>query len=129
MQIKKYTPDIVSCTDGTWAECVEEPDGDYVRNTDHLEVIDAIERAADARWAARVRLLDKALRVALGHLTPQQPGDSRAVDDWFVACAAVQCEIDDADGKIENCLDAALASLPQAAIITENPDDENGVSP
>ena len=58
--------------------------------------------------AARTRLLEKALKVAMGHLAPHQPDDSSAVDDWFLACAAVQAELDDADGRIEACLDAAL---------------------
>lgn len=59
----------------------------------------------------RVTALEKALSVAMWHLAPMQPGDSRAVDDWFVACAAVQCDLDDSDGKINACLDTALAAL------------------
>lgn len=65
------------------------------------------EREPVPEIAARTRLLEKALKVALGYLAPQQPGDSRAVDDWFVACAAVQAELDDTDGRIERCLDDA----------------------
>jgi hypothetical protein len=58
---------------------------------------------------ARILILEKSLDVALKFLTPFQPGDSRAVDDWFVALASVQAKLDDTDGRIEACLDAALA--------------------
>lgn len=58
---------------------------------------------------ARILILEKSLDVALKFLTPFQPGDSRAVDDWFVALVSVQAKLDDTDGRIEACLDAALA--------------------
>ena len=48
-----------------------------------------------------------ALNVALKHITPHLPGDSRAVPDWFVACAAVQCGLKDRDGGIKECLEKA----------------------
>lgn len=57
--------------------------------------------------AENQRLLD-ALSVAMKKLTPGIPGDSRAVPDWFVACAAVQCGLDDDDGRVAECLRAAL---------------------
>lgn len=60
---------------------------------------------------ARVRLLEKALSVTMKMLTPYQPGDSRAVDDWFVACAAIQCDLTGNLEEVEACLDAAM-SLP-----------------
>ena len=53
-------------------------------------------------------LLRKALDVCLNKLYPDQPGDSRAVDNWFVACAAVACDLEDIDGTIELCLDKEL---------------------
>ena len=68
---------------------------------------------------ARILILEKSLDVALKFLTPFQPGDSRAVDDWFVALAAVQAKLNDPDGRIEACLDAALAM----------PDPEPGPAP
>lgn len=49
-----------------------------------------------------------ALNVTMKMLFPYQPGDSRAVDDWFVACAAVQCGLNDYDGRIKKCLEDAL---------------------
>lgn len=64
-----------------------------------------------------------ALNVTMKMLAPFQPGDSRAVDDWFVACAAVQCDIKDAEGKIKKCLEQTLLlpdfiPEPQPIIIT-----------
>lgn len=59
--------------------------------------------------STREERLEKALSVALKFLSPDLPGDSRAVPDWFVACAAVQADLPDEDGKIEACLDEALA--------------------
>ncbi len=68
---------------------------------------------------ARILILEKSLDVALKFLTPFQPGDSRAVDDWFVALASVQANLGDPDGRVEACLDAALAM----------PDPEPGPAP
>lgn len=57
---------------------------------------------------AENKRLKYALDVAMKKLAPDMPGDSRAVPDWFVACAAVQCGLDDDDGKVIDCLRAAL---------------------
>jgi hypothetical protein len=84
----------------------DEPDWSVV---DKWEAVVAALHAPEPAPAARIRLLEKALAVTMRMLSPQQPGDSRAVDDWFVACAAIQCELTDTDGKIEKCLDDALS--------------------
>jgi hypothetical protein len=71
---------------------------------------------------ANLLLHRKALSVAMRYLAPLQPGDSRAVDDWFVACAAVQCDLTDHDGAIERCLDAAMLypepQRPEPVVVT-----------
>lgn len=56
----------------------------------------------------RIKMLETALGVAMQKLAPDMPGDSRAVPDWFVACAAVLADISDEDGKIEQCLNENL---------------------
>lgn len=57
----------------------------------------------------REELLEKALSVALKFLSPDLPGDSRAVPDWFVACAAVLAEANCRMDETIACLDEALA--------------------
>lgn len=56
----------------------------------------------------RIETLEKALGVAMKQLSRDIPGDSRAVPDWFVACAAVLAGFDDQDQKIEQCLNENL---------------------
>jgi len=52
---------------------------------------------------ARVTELEAALNVTMYELSHDLPGDSRAVPDWFVACAAVQSKLPD-DGKVAQIL-------------------------
>ena len=47
--------------------------------------------------ADRIEELELALSVSMSALAPDMPGDSRAVPDWFVACAAVQSRITSCD--------------------------------
>lgn len=56
------------------------------------------------------RLRD-ALRLALSWLSLNEPGDSRAVSDEFVAMAAVSCGLGDAasDAVIQNALSKVRA--------------------
>ena len=74
----------------------------------NVETESAALYSAQPSLDANLLLHRKALSVAMRYLAPLQPGDSRAVDDWFVACAAVQCDLTDHDGAIERCLDAAM---------------------
>lgn len=68
----------------------------------------------------REELLEKALSVALKFLSPDLPGDSRAVPDWFVACAAVLAEANCRMDETIACLDEALA-LPDLEPSTDQP--------
>ena len=92
--------------------------GPYMRNAKDGNYVSA-QRAAQKINAqqAEIEMLRLALDVAMGFHAPNVPGDSRAVPDWFVACAAVQCSLKDSDGKIKECLIAAekiTQTLPAA---------------
>jgi hypothetical protein len=63
----------------------------------------------------REKLLAAALDVAMGHHAPDMPGDSRAVPDWMVACAAVQANLNDDDGRIADCLTEEQSRFPLPA--------------
>lgn len=74
--------------------------------TKYHDELCAYRVSSDAEDAImRLRL---ALDVALKFHAPFMPGDSRAVPDWFVACAAVQCDISSNEQEVEDCLRAAL---------------------
>lgn len=77
--------------------------------------LEPLEEAADRITAleAEVARMKAALDVSMLMHTPHMPGDSRAVPDWFVACAAVSCGLDDDDGRTAECLSAALAQGEQ----------------
>lgn len=63
-------------------------DDDYILHTRAALAASPLvqEIVAEAvQEAARGRLLEKALKVAMGYLAPQQPDDSSAVDDWCLA--------------------------------------------
>ena len=54
--------------------------------------------------ADRIEELELALSVSMSALAPGLPGDSRAVPDWFVACAAVQSRITSRNEEAINVL-------------------------
>jgi glutathione S-transferase len=58
---------------------------------------------------ARVEALEGALNVALGYAAPIFCTDAITCADWFVACAAVQCGLNDVDGSIAECIASAVA--------------------
>lgn len=84
------------------------------RPKDHPSVLTVDEMRAivthEATQAARIAELEAALNVAMKYHALEMPGDSRAVPDWFVSCASVQCGLDDFDGAVAECLDAALTT-------------------
>lgn len=84
----------------------------------------SMRKAKDGQWVSAARAAQRinaqqdeidrlrlALNVSLAAHAPNLPGDSRAVPDWFVACAAVSCELDDKDGRIKASLVAAQADM------------------
>jgi hypothetical protein len=73
---------------GTTGEIVQQ------RNPDGPEAADLIEAllAALERQRDRIADLELALDLALAWLGEQEPGDSRAVSNEFVAMASIRCE-------------------------------------
>lgn len=79
--------------------------GPQMRNAKDGEYVSAARAAQKINaQQAEIEMLKLALDVAMGMHAPDMPTDSRAVPDWFVACAAVQCDLGDKDGKIRACL-------------------------
>lgn len=89
-----------------------------------------MQRAEVEELRAKEKLLEAALHVAMGYHEPALPGDSRAIPDWFVACAAVMAKLNDDDGKIMGCLSEEMAKFPlprqPAAPILVSYQDEDG---
>lgn len=78
---------------------------------DKLESSEAMDRLFQDQESKSKLALDAALAM----LSPHMPGDSRALPDAFVACAAVSCGLDDSDGRIEASLREYLAAVGENA--------------
>lgn len=68
--------------------------------------------------AARIEALEGALDLALSYLIEDEPGDSRAVSDEFVAMAVI-LEGHDADG----CLPIVKAAIASRAALAKDKSD------
>lgn len=66
-----------------------------------------VPRSRSSELLTRIADLELALDLALNWLGEQEPGDSRAVSNEFVAMAAIRCEQD----NLEECRSIIRASL------------------